>query len=226
MTTVENTQPQAPVAPQVPQMNVTQPQAPVAPQAPTTTQDPSTVPAGNAGGGYTIETVSKVTYTATQLFEVTGFLDVSNDWPSANAFVMFVPGQRDDTKASGRTYIQAQKEIMKISSREIIAMGEALKWAAMYNTCDYMTFTDSTKSSFHKEGQAAVKKISISVAPSNKDPNKYSIFLTYQGNQKITVVLDKWSAISLGDQLINLGQYTDRKKFEKETEISRRRRQG
>jgi len=207
---------EAPVPPQAP----TQAQAPAAPQAQAPQQ--TGAPAGNG----TIKTVSKVTYTATQLFEVTGFLDISQQWPKANAFLMFVPGQQDSTKASGRTYVQAQKEIMKVSSREVFALGEALKFAAMYNQCDYMTFTDSSKSEFHKDGQASVKKITVTAAPSRKDPNKYMIFLTYQGNQKITVTLEKWAAIGLGNQLINLAQYTDQEKFRYEDQVHAQRRQG
>ena len=202
--------PQAPVVPQG------VPQAPSMQAAPQTQQ-------GQPSGGSQMDIVSKITYTSTQLFEVTGFLDISREFPTANAFVMFVPGQPDSTKQSGRTYVQAQKEIMKINIRDVYAMGEALKMAALYNTCDFVIFTDSTKSAFHKEGQASTKKITISAAPSRKDPNKYSIFLTYQGNQKITLVLDKWHALGVANQLLTLAQYTEEKKFEKEKEVHLRR---
>ena len=168
--------------------------------------------------------VGRVNMPTTQLFEVTGFIDTTKAFPTANAFLNFVPGQADNTKMSGRTYVQAQRETMKIANRDLYAFAEALKFAATYYKCDFMLFTDSSKFAGNQGQQGITKRVSISAAPSKKDPNKYLIFISYQGQQKITIALERWMAIGLAEQLKTLADETERVKFKIEKQKIEERR--
>jgi len=161
----------------------------------------------------TLHIVGRVSFPSTQLFEVTGFLDMSRTYPTSNAFLMFVPSQPDNTKATGRTYVQDQKETMKIMIRDLFGLAEALKFAALYKkNPGFSLFTDSSKFAGN-QGQATVKTVSVTVAPSKKDPNKFTIFLSYKGIQKITIAMEDWHAIGLAGQLQNLASKVEEKKF-------------
>ena len=120
---------------------------------------------------------------------------MSRNYPESNAFLMFVPRKIDNSKATGRTYVQDQKEIMKVMIRDLFALSEALKFAALYKkNPGFSIFTDSGKYAGH-QGQSVIKTISVSVAPSNRDPNKFTVFLSYKGSQKITIAMEEWHAI-------------------------------
>jgi hypothetical protein len=207
---------QAPQAPQIP----TAPQAPVPPVTPQSTQTSGNL--GNTGNGrYELDIVGKVNLPTTQLFEVTGFVDLGKQFPTSNAFLLFVPGIQDSTKATGRSYDQSRRETMKISNRDLFALAEALKYAAMYKQCDFMIFTDSSKFA-GTQGQGVTKKVSISAAPSSRDPNKHKVFINYNGQGKINIAIDPWMAIGLGEQLKALATATENEKYAKEREMMKK----
>jgi len=205
-------------APQIPGMeNI--------PAAPQPQAQPSNV--GNTGAvqsapqqpqhqGNQITIVGKVNLPVTSLLEITGFVDTSKKFPTSNAFVMFVPGKPDQSKATGITYDQDNKEVMKISNKDLFALAEAIKFAAMYQQCDFIVFTDSSKFAGN-QGQGVNKKLSVTTAPSRRDPNKYMIFINYAGAKKINITLDKWGAIGFAEQIKALATQTEMKKHEIES---------
>ena len=161
----------------------------------------------------------RVSFPSTQLVEATGFVDISRNFPSSNAFLMFVPSKPDNTKATGRTYVQDQRETMKIMIRDLYALAEALKFAALYKkNPGFMIFTDSSKFA-GTQGQGTTKNVSVSVAPSKRDPNKFTIFLSFKGQQKITIAMEDWHAIGFAGQLIQLANETERIRFETEKNL-------
>jgi hypothetical protein len=163
----------------------------------------------------TIEVVGRVNFPATQLFEATGFIDVGKQFPTANSFLMFVPGIPDQSKQSGRTYDQSKKEIMKISVRDLYALAEALNFAGVYGqTPDFVVFTDSSKFAGTAQGQGQTKQVSVGTAIGNN--GKPKIFLNYKGQGKITLALEKWHAIGLAGQLKTLADETLKMKFSHE----------
>jgi hypothetical protein len=188
-------------------------QPPVPPQAPAgqpeMTPENYTPPAQNNN---TIEVVGRVNFPATQLFEATGFVDVGKQFPTPNAFLMFVPGLRDSSKQSGRTYNQSQKEVMKVSIRDLAALADALHYAATYaQNPDFVVFTDSSKFA-GTQGQGQTKQVSVGFAIGNN--GKPKVFLNFKGSKTIALALDKWHAIGLAKQLEFLAQETLRSKFE------------
>lgn len=204
------TMPQAPQMPAAPQAVV-----PTGTNAPQPTQN---APQNNGGNsGYDLDIVGKVNMPVTQLFEATGFVDLGKQFPTSNAFLLFVPGIPDQSKATGRSYDQSRKETMKIANRDLFALAEALKYAAMYKQCDFMIFTDSSKFAGN-QGQGVTKKVTVSAAPSTRDPNKHKVFLTYNGQGKVSLALDPWHAIGLGEQLKALAIATENEKYKKEKE--------
>jgi hypothetical protein len=194
---MENSTVQAPQAPT----------PPAAPEAYTTQSAPEQQPHQNN----TIDVVGRVNFPATQLFEATGFIDVGKQFPTANAFLMFVPGIPDQSKQSGRTYDQSQKEVMKVSIRDLYGLAEALKFAAFYGQCDFVVFTDSSKFAGTAQGQGQTKQVSVGTAIGNN--GKPKIFLNYKGAKKITLALEKWHAVGLAEQLRTLADETARIKF-------------
>jgi len=187
------------------------PMPPKAPEAPNLAPTPeeqaySTTPQR------TIEIVGRVNFPATQLFEATGFVDTSKQFPTANAFMMFVPGVPDQSKISGRTYDQSHKETMKISVRDLFGLAEALNYASVYGQCDYVVFTDSSKFAGTAQGQGQTKQISVGTAVGNN--GKPKIFLNYKGAQKITIALERWHAVGLAEQLKTLASEILRMKFD------------
>jgi len=216
------TQVNAPEIPQVPGVPGGAPQIPggapvpaAAPEIPAAAapQGASATTTAQGNNSNSIVTVGRVNMPTTQLFEATGFVDISKRFPTSNAFLTFIPGQPDNTKQSGRTYVQDQRETMKVANRDLFALAEAIKFAAMYNQCDFTIFTDSSKFAGNN-GQGINKRVSVSAAPSKKDPNKYLVFISYKGNASITIALEKWMAIGLAEELKSLADATEKKKFE------------
>jgi mannose/fructose/N-acetylgalactosamine-specific phosphotransferase system component IIB len=162
----------------------------------------------------TISVVGRVNFPSTQLFEATGFIDLSKQFPTANAFLMFVPGIPDQSKQSGRTYDQSQKEVMKIAVRDLYSLADALKYAATYGQCDFLVFTDSSKFAGTAQGQGQTKQVSVGTAIGNN--GKPKIFLNYKGSKKITLALEKWHAIGLAGQIETLADETLKLKFQHE----------
>lgn len=193
-------------------------QAPTPPAAPTAPQEYATAPQEPQHNMQsTVAVVGRVNFPATQLFEATGFIDTGKQFPTANAFLMFVPGIPDQSKQSGRTYDQSQKEIMKVSVRDLYALAEALKFAGMYGQCDFMVFTDSSKFAGTAQGQGQTKQVSVGTAIGNN--GKPKVFLNYKGAKKITLALEKWHAIGLAEQIRTLADATLKDKFARERTV-------
>jgi hypothetical protein len=189
------------------------PQPPVAPEGYTTQPAPETAQPQHHNN--TIDVSGRVNFPATQLFEATGFVDIGKQFPTANAFLMFVPGIPDQSKQSGRTYDQSKKEIMKINVRDLYALAEALNFAAVYGQSpDFVIFTDSSKFAGTAQGQGQTKQVSVGTAMGNN--GKIKIFLNYKGQNKVTLALEKWHAIGLAGQLKTLADETLKRKFEAE----------
>ncbi len=193
------------------------PQAPAAPQAPQAPQDtyqpPAAAPAQTAPA-HSIEIAGRINFPSTQLFEATGFIDTSKQFPTGNAFLLFVPGVPDGSKQSGRTYNQDAKETMKVSIRDLFGLSEALSYAATYGQSDFTVFTDSSKFAGTQQGQGQTKQVSVGTAIGNN--GKPKIFLNYKGRGKITIAMEKWHAVGLSKQLEALANETLRMKFKHE----------
>jgi len=186
---------------------------PVPPMMPTEYVAP-TNDSPKAYGERNLEITGRVNFPATQLFEATGFIDIGKQFPTANAFLMFVPSLSDQSKQSGRTYNQSAKEVMKISIRDLYGLSEALNYAAIYGQCDFIVYTDSSKFVGTSQGQGQTKQVSVGTAIGNN--GKPKIFLNYNGSKKIVLALEKWHAIGLAKQLAVLADETLKMKFEKE----------
>jgi mannose/fructose/N-acetylgalactosamine-specific phosphotransferase system component IIB len=192
-------------------------QAPIPPQAPenyATSANNNYQTHPQETSQFSIEIVGRVNFPSTQLFEATGFVDTKKQFPTANAFLMFVPGVPDQSKQSGRTYNQAGKEVMKISVRDLFALADAIHFAATYGQCDFMIFTDSAKFEGTAQGQGQKKQVSVGTAIGKN--GKPKIFLNYNGSKKITIAMEKWHAVGLALQLKVLAEDTLRSKFEHE----------
>jgi len=193
--------------------NITPPTPPAAPEGYSTQTTPGTQ--NNGQQSNSINVIGRVNFPATQLFEATGFVDTGKQFPTANAFLLFVPGIPDQSKQSGRTYDQSKKEIMKISVRDLYALSDALNFAATYGQSpDFVVFTDSSKFAGTAQGQGQTKQVSVGTAIGNN--GKPKIFLNYKGAGKITLALEKWHAIGLANQIKTLADETLKKKFEHE----------
>ncbi len=197
------------------------PQAPVAPPAPAApVQSMEAAPvAAQEQPQYSIEIAGRINFPSTQLFEGTGFVDTSKQFPTANAFLMFVPGVPDQSKMSGRTYNQEAKETMKVGIRDLFGLAEALNYAATYGQCDFVVFTDSSKFSGTAQGQGQTKQVSVGTAVGNN--GKPKIFLNFKGANKVTIAMERWHAVGLAKQLEALANETLRLKFAKEQESAK-----
>ncbi len=194
------------------------PAAPIAPEAPAAPAAPAmvSIPENHQPQApqHSIEIAGRVNFPATQLFESTGFVDVSKQFPTANAFLLFVPGVPDGSKESGRTYNQEAKETMKVGIRDLFGLAEALNYAATYGQSDFIVFTDSSKFAGTAQGQGQTKQVSVGTAVGNN--GKPRIFLNYKGRGKITIAMERWHAVGLAKQLEELANETLRLKFKKE----------
>ena len=191
------------------------PQAPQAPQAPVM----EAAPQDHGQPQYSIDVIGRVNFPSTQLIELTGFVDTSKQFPTANAFLMAVPGVPDSTKQSGRTYNQDAKETMKIGVRDMYALAEALNYAALYGQCDFVVFTDSSKFAGTAQGQGQTKQVSIGTAMGNN--GKLKIFLNFKGREKVTIAMEKWNALGFAKQIEHLADETLSAKFALERESAK-----
>jgi len=202
-----------------------------APAAPQGAPVPPTPPAGatpvapqggsqEPRGEYRSEFVGKINYTSRQLFEVSGAVDITKAFPEAIAFVMFIPGIPDASKATGVTYNQDAKEIMKIGIRDLFAMAEALKMAALSGQSDFVVYTDSSKS-LSNTGPGVTKQVSVGAGEWR---GKSRVYLNYKGQGQIQVSLEKWHALGLANQIETLAKETLAAKFKKEKQLMFERR--
>ncbi len=195
------------------------PTAPVQNAAPTAAPTAPTLPSNGGAQGpareYNNFIVGKINYTAKQLFEITGFVDLSKKFPDASAFVTFIPGIPDSTKQTGITYNQAAKETMKIGIRDLFALGEAIDMAVKgFGAADFVVFTDSSKFEGNT-GAGVTKQVSIGAG---EFKGKQRIYINYKGSGQIQLSLDKWHAVGLSKQIQTLADSTLKGKFDKERE--------
>jgi len=183
---------------------------PSTPTPPSGNQVPA--PTQNTSSGHTL-TVGKVNYTSKQLFEVSGAVDMHKDFPEAIAFVMFIPGVPDNTKATGITYNQSAKEIMKINVRDLFALAEALTMAAHGAQTDFIVYTDSSKSFANTTGVGITKQVSVG---SGEWKGNTRVYLNYKGQGQIQLSMDRWHALGLANQIKTLAQETLNHKFKEE----------
>lgn len=191
-----------------------QQQQPTPPTLPDTVGQAQTqAPAQEPKQQHRNEIVGRVNFQGTQLFEATGFIDISKEFPTGDAFLMFVPGIPDTTKQTGRSYDQSKRETMKVSVRDLYGMAEALKYAAVYQQCDFVLFTDSSKFSGTAQGEGQTKQVSINAQIGNNQ--KLKVFLSFKGRGgKVTLALEKWHAMGLSNQLTALADRVQNRKFD------------
>jgi len=162
------------------------------------------------------EFVGRMNYTSKQLFEVSGAVNIAKQFPEPIAFVTFIPGIPDASKATGITYNQAAKETMKIHIRDLFGLSKAIEQAAMVGQCDFVVYTDSSK--FAGSTTAVTKQLSIGAG---EWKGKVRVYINYKGQGQIQLSLDKWHALGVAEQLKVVAQETLKKKMELERNYTR-----
>jgi len=160
----------------------------------------------------TIE-VARSNYTTIGLFEYAGAYDPAEKFPKAFCFVMGVPGLKDEKKQSGRTYNQDAKITMKFSTKELRSLGHALINIAIFKQAadPFEKHSDPSKNSYSQNnGDQNTKKLKASF-----DAARKNIAITMNFGQKnVLIPVPLQDALGLGEDLINLGNYTDAKLFD------------
>ena len=153
--------------------------------------------------------VIRTNYTTIALFEVSAGFDPSEQFPKAIAFVMGMPGQKDATKQSGRTYVPANKITMKFSMQELKSLGQMLINLAMFKAAaiKFEKHSDPSKNTFSQNQAQDTKKIVAAY-----DQAKDNIIITMNWGQKnVFIPVPLQDAFGLGHNLINLGNVADDK---------------
>ena len=153
--------------------------------------------------------VIRTNYTTIALFEVSAGFDPSEQFPKAIAFVMGMPGQKDATKQSGRTYIPANKITMKFSMQELKSLGQMLINLAMFKAAaiKFEKHSDPSKNTFSQNQAQDTKKIVAAY-----DQAKDNVIITMNWGQKnVFIPVPLQDAFGLGHNLINLGNVADDK---------------
>ena len=172
---------------------------------------------GASQGGYenkpksTVVEVIRSNYTTIALFEVSGGYDPAQQFPKALCFVMGVPGVKDPSKQSGRSYVQAQKIVMKFSTQEVRSLGQALINIATFKqaAANFVKHSDPSKNTYSQAGanQAQAKKLEAKF-----DQNRSNIVITMNyGSNNVMVPVPLQDAYGLGHDLINIGNFADNK---------------
>ena len=155
--------------------------------------------------------VIRSNYTTISLFEVSGCYDPAEKFPKGIGFVMGVPGVKDPSKQSGRTYNQKAKIVMKFSTQEIRSLGQSLINIATFKQAA-STFTkhsDPSKNAYTQNNgqQQNTKKLE---AKYDQAKNNIIINMSY-GQNYVMVPVPLQDAFGLGHDLINIGNFTDSK---------------
>ena len=153
--------------------------------------------------------VIRTNYTTIALFEVSAGFDPSEQFPKAIAFVMGMPGQKDATKQSGRTYVPANKITMKFSMQELKSLGQMLINLAMFKAAaiKFEKHSDPSKNTFSQNQAQDTKKIVAAY-----DQAKDNVIITMNWGQKnVFIPVPLQDAFGLGHNLINLGNVADDK---------------
>ena len=124
---------------------------------------------------------------------------------------MGVPGVKDPSKQSGRTYNQKAKIVMKFSTQEIRSLGQSLINIATFKQAA-STFTkhsDPSKNAYTQNNgqQQNTKKLE---AKYDQAKNNIIINMSY-GQNYVMVPVPLQDAFGLGHDLINIGNFTDSK---------------
>ena len=159
----------------------------------------------------TVIEVIRSNYTTIALFEVSGGYDPAQQFPKALCFVMGVPGVKDPSKQSGRSYVQANKIVMKFSTQEIRSLGQSLINIATFKQAasPFVKHSDPSKNSYSQAGanQAQAKKLEAKF-----DQAKSNIVVTMNyGNLNVLIPVPLQDAYGLGHDLINIGNFADAK---------------
>lgn len=157
----------------------------------------------------TVVEVIRSNYTTIALFEVSGGYDPAQQYPKALCFVMGVPGVKDPSKQSGRSYVQANKIVMKFSTQEIRSLGQSLINIATFKQAatNFVKHSDPSKNSHSQAGaaQAQAKKLEAKF-----DPAKANIVITMNyGQNNVLIPVPLQDAYGLGHDLINIGNFSD-----------------
>lgn len=171
-------------------------------------------PAGNGQPPRQQSTVIEVmrsNYTTIALFEVSGGYDPAQQYPKALCFVMGVPGVKDASKQSGRSYVQANKIVMKFSTQEVRSLGQSLINIATFKqaAANFVKHSDPSKNSYSQAGaaQAQAKKLEAKF-----DPARSNIIITMNyGQNNVMIPVPLQDAYGLGHDLINVGNFADAK---------------
>ena len=159
----------------------------------------------------TVVEVIRSNYTTIALFEVSGGYDPAQQYPKTLCFVMGVPGVKDPSKQSGRSYVQANKIVMKFSTQEIRSLGQSLINIATFKQAasPFVKHSDPSKNSYSQASaaQAQAKKLEAKF-----DQSRGNIIVTMNyGQNNVMVPVPLQDAYGLGHDLINIGNFSDAK---------------
>lgn len=158
----------------------------------------------------TVVEVIRSNYTTIALFEVSGGFDPGQKFPKSLCFVLGVPGVKDPSKQSGRSYNQSAKINMKFSTQEIRSLGRALINLSMFKqgAAPFEKHSDPSKNSYTQgQGEQTTKKLVAKF-----DPNKNNITITMNfGQLNVLIPVPLQDALGLGEDLINIGNVADLK---------------
>ena len=162
----------------------------------------------------TVVEVARSNYTTISLLEVSGGYDPALKFPKSLCFVMGVPGLKDASKQSGRTYNQDAKITMKFSTQEIRSLGHSLINIAIFKqvATPFEKHSDPSKNTYTQNNgqQQNTKKFKAAF-----DPSRGNIVITMNyGTKNVMVPVPLQDALGLGEDLINIGNYTDAKLFD------------
>lgn len=158
----------------------------------------------------TVVEVTRSNYTTISLFEVSGGFDPGLKFPKSLCFVLAVPGVKDPSKASGRSYNMNGKINMKFSTQEIRSLGQSLINLSMWKQAvpAFEKHSDPSKNSFSQgQGEANTKKL---MAKFDSGKNNIAITVNY-GSLNVLIPVPLQDALGLGHDLINIGNIADLK---------------
>lgn len=158
----------------------------------------------------TVVEVIRSNYTTISLFEVSGGFDPGQKYPKSLCFVLGVPGVKDASKQSGRSYNQSAKINMKFSTQEIRSLGRSLINLSMFKQggAPFEKHSDPSKNSYTQgQGEQTTKKL---VAKFDANKNNITITMNY-GQLNILIPVPLQDALGLGEDLINIGNVADLK---------------
>lgn len=158
----------------------------------------------------TVIEVIRSNYTTISLFEVSGGFDPGLKFPKSLCFVLGVPGVKDATKQSGRSYNQSGKINMKFSTQEIRSLGQSLINLSMWKqgVPAFEKHSDPSKNSFSQgQGDQNTKKL---VAKFDVNKSNIAITMNY-GGLNVLIPVPLQDALGLGHDLINIGNVADLK---------------